>query len=287
MIAAATQATNATTQVISLSNWQAELELGFSRRNDKSVLSTRRHVGPLQVQRPFYPEGPDTCHVYILHPPGGIAGGDELSIKVDCETDAHAVITTPAAGKFYRSQSQPATLTQVLRLENNASLEWLPQETILFDGARAKMTTRIDLGEQSRFIGWEILCLGRPAGNFLFEHGDCRQAFELWNGDKPLFIERSHIKAGSPMLNKPWGLNGNTVTATLVATHGNREILDGLRTITSDAGLTSTTLIDKILVCRYSGNSAESARQYFIRLWGIIRPGVLGIPACAPRIWNT
>ncbi len=116
-----------------LSGWQAELHLGFSRKADKTLLSSRKHRGPLTVQRPFYPEG-GLCHVYILHPPGGIVAGDKLLIDIAAGQDSQALVTTPAAGKFYRSEGKLARQNVVLKVADQAVLEWLPQETIFIRG---------------------------------------------------------------------------------------------------------------------------------------------------------
>src|SRR5262245_47867081 len=158
-------------------SWQARLELRFRAARDRTVLAERRHLGPLVVQRPFYPEG-GICHVYLVHPPGGIVGGDALELQVQAEPGSHALITTSAATRFYRAGPHPhASLRQTLHVQD-ATLEWLPQETIVFDGARARSRTQVHLQGTSRFLGWEILCLGRPANAERFLHGDLHQDFE-------------------------------------------------------------------------------------------------------------
>jgi len=142
--------------------WQACLELGFEKRGLRTVAAQRRHYGPLAVQRPFYPEG-DVCHLYLLHPPGGVVGGDTLDIRVRAGTGARALVTTPGATKFYRSAGATAAVTQTLQVDAGAVLEWLPQEAILFQGAVARQQTCIELAAGACFAGWDILCLGRPA----------------------------------------------------------------------------------------------------------------------------
>ena len=144
----------------SAAGWLASIRLGFSAPGEKTLLKERRHQGPLKVQRPFYPEGP-ACHVYLLHPPGGVVGGDRLNIDVDVQSGAHALITTPGASKFYRSAGPLALQQQTLQVHGGI-LEWLPQENILFPGANIKLESRIQLDASARFIGWEVHCLGRP-----------------------------------------------------------------------------------------------------------------------------
>ncbi len=131
------------------------------RRARGTVVARRRHEGPFCIQRPFYP-GDGACHVYLLHPPGGLAAGDELDLTVDVEPGAAALLTTPAATKFYRSDGAPSVQRQTLRVAAGAALEWLPLDTILFGGSRALIETDVVLAPGARFIGWEQLSLGRP-----------------------------------------------------------------------------------------------------------------------------
>ena len=270
--------------------WVARLELGFRARDARTVLASRRHVGPLQVQRPFYPDGERACHVYILHPPGGVVGGDSLTIDAGVERGAHALLTTPAAGKLYRSDGANAQLTQELKVADGAWLEWLPQETIAFDGARATSETRVTLTGTAGFIGWEILCLGRPAADEIYAHGEFMQRFEIWRDGAPLWWERNALAGGAPVLHAPWGLAGRSVVATLVAVGRAPGVLPALRELLNaehDDGEFSVSQLRDVLVCRYLGNSAEQARAGFIAAWRLLRPALWGIDASPPRIWAT
>ncbi|WP_214660475.1 urease accessory protein UreD [sulfur-oxidizing endosymbiont of Gigantopelta aegis] len=275
--------------------WLASLELVFTAKNNKTVLSKNLHFGPLMVQKPFYPESPQICHVYLLHPPGGVVHGDQLKIDARIQHSAHALITTPAAGKFYRSAGQFASLTQTLHVEKSAFLEWLPQETLLFNDSKVQLKTLITLAKGARFIGWEMLCLGRKASAEPYVSGECRQHFELWRDDKPLFIERCQIKGQSAMLKEQWGMASWTLTATLVATNCSRDQLkavQGLFEQLSSAedpikGHISATLKEDVLICRFLGEQAEYARACFIQVWQLIRPAIMEQDAHIPRIWNT
>ena len=153
------------------SGWEAHLELEFRREAARTVLSTRRHTGPLRVQKALYPEGADVCQAIVVHPPGGIVGGDSLAIDVDVGTGAHAQLTTPGATKWYRSAGSVARAETALRVAAGAVLEWLPQEAMLFDGARASIALRVDLAPGARFIGWDVICLGRTASGERFDVG--------------------------------------------------------------------------------------------------------------------
>jgi urease accessory protein len=272
------------------SGWQARLDLGFRASGARTLLAQRRHVGPLQVQRPFYPEGERACHVYILHPPGGVVSGDSLAISATVERGAHALLTTPAAGKLYRSAGARAQLAQDLKVADGAWLEWLPQETIAFDGARAVSRTRVALSGSAGFIGWEILCLGRPAANETFTHGEFVQRFEIWRDDAPLWWERNALLGGAPALHAPWGLAGQSVVATLVAVGRAPSALPALRELLnadSGDGEFAVSQLREVLVCRYLGNSAEQARTGFMAAWRLLRPALWNIAAVPPRIWST
>ena len=169
--------------------WQATLDLQFQFLGGKTTLASRRHVGPLTVQRPFYPEA-ETCHLYLLHPPGGIVGGDELTISATIDADCHTLITMPGASKFYRSSGAQARLQQTLTLAENSTLEWLPQDAIFFPGANAALSTAFHLAASSTLLAWDLLCLGRPVIGEAFSHGALANRLEVWVDGSPLLIER-------------------------------------------------------------------------------------------------
>src|SRR5262249_43518141 len=148
----------------------ARMHLSFAPEAG-GVRARFEHEGPLRVQRAFYPEGPDLPHVYLLHPPGGLAPGDRLSIEIGVARWARALVTTPAAGKCYRSDGRVSEQKQTLRVAAGSSLEWLPQENIVFDGSCVRLSTRVELEEGASFVGWDVLCLGRPASGERFTRG--------------------------------------------------------------------------------------------------------------------
>lgn len=280
----------------SVTEWHAALGLGFERRGPRTVLAARRHRGPLAVQRPFYPEGAP-CHVYLLHPPGGIVGGDQLCIDAHVGPDAHALLTTPASGKFYRSRDRLATQHNRLTLAAGATLEWLPQDTILFDGCRAQTSTRVEMETGARFIGWEILTLGRPAAGERFETGSSMQDLELWREGAPVMIERTRLEGGAQVLEAPWGLQGKPVMGTFIASPVGDNVWaevsaiinapDSSRPAGNHGVRMGVSRVDGTLVCRALGHSAVHVREQFQRLWGILRRAVLERAACPPRVWST
>jgi len=282
--------------------WQAELELAFVEAGGATRMVRGGQRGPLAVQRPFFPEGPRVCHVYVLHPPGGLVGGDQVRIGIDVGAGAHALGTTPAAAKVYRSSG--ATARQELRMTVAAggALEWLPQETILYDSAMADLRTRVDLaqdddpaGPGARFIGIDMLCFGLPARQERFARGRCRQRLELWRGGRPIALERGTFDGGAPIHGARWGLGGATVVGTLLAAPSPAPDSDAVQALQRLAetlrqgDLGSATVLGggEAIACRYLGASAERGRRFLQAAWRLLRPAVMGREATAPRIWAT
>lgn len=282
-------------------HWQASLKLRFENRSGKNVLAKVAHRGPLRVQRAFYPEGDRVPHIYLLHPPGGLVAGDQLTIGVDVAEHSHGLISTPSAGRVYKNIHQHREQTQsvVANIERDAVLEWLPQENIVFAGANAANINRFNLKDHtSQLSAWDITCLGRPAGNLLFDVGVLKQKFEVWRGQEPLLLERSVFKGGSAMLEKAWGMQGYTVMGTFVLTLGEmqnapNELADILKALKQQLQQENTqyrfALTERkgLIVARYLGHSAIQAREIFTDVWRATRLPQVGLVACPPRIWFT
>jgi len=285
---------NSLTSSTHIRQWRASISLGIEARQGKSVLVHSRHQGPLRVQRPFYPEVDGCCHVYLLHPPGGLVIGDELQIEVDVATGAQALLTTPSAGKIYGAKKSGCTQSQNIHLQvaNGASLEWLPQETIIFDSAEARLTNRVDISGSGAYFGWDILRLGRIASGENFNSGTCVQNVELWRDGIPLLIERNKIMAGGDLQNATWGLRSSNTCGTMLATVNlNRDKIDELyqklepmQELSSLWGLTQK---NDIFIARYLGNSITHCRKGFELIWRETREAFNKKKAIAPRIWNT
>lgn len=272
-----------------MQGWQASLSLGFARLGERCVLSERKHSGPLVVQKPLYPEGQDICHVLIVHPPGGIAGGDQLRLEARLGMGAHALITTPGAGKWYKANGREASQTLEFALQDGALLEWLPQETIVFDQAQPILATQVSLTGAACYAGWEILCLGRQAAHERFMSGRLRQRTEIFRDGARIWGDYADIPGGGRVLDSPAGLQGKSVSGTfLVAgTPATPELLAACRDVSAPRGIGGITALPQVLAARYLGDSAEAARTYFEALWAIFRPWYADRPASRPRIWNT
>ena len=270
-----------------VSSWKARLSLGFSFLDGRTLLSERDHDGPLVVQKPLYPEGSDICHAIVVHPPGGIAGGDELTLQARIAARASALLTTPGAAKWYRSSGPRAK--QSIAFDVKGQLEWMPQETIVFDGALAETEYEVDLAAGAGLIGWDIVCLGRTGSGERFTRGSYRTSIKVRRDGRLLWLERGRIDGGGRLLESPAGLDGKPVFGTLFASslNLNKELLHETRKAEPEAGRGAVTLLPGILLARYLGDSSEAARRYFLALWRILRPVLTGREAVEPRIWRT
>ena len=270
-----------------VSSWKARLSLGFSFIENRTILSERDHDGPLVVQKPLYPEGGEVCHAIVVHPPGGIAGGDELTLEVKTDDGAAVLLTTPGAAKWYRSGGPWAK--QSVAFDVKGTLEWLPQETIVFDGALAQAAVDVNLGAKAGLIGWDIVCLGRTGSGERFARGTFRTSTEIRREGRLLWLERGRIDGGGGLLESPAGLAGSPVFGTLFASflHFDKKIVEKLREQKPTLGDGAVTLLPGILLARYLGDSSEAARRYFIALWRVLRPALIGRDATEPRIWRT
>ncbi len=290
-------------QVKAPEGWLASLDLVAARRGERTVLDRNSHCGPLRVQRPFYPEG-GVCHVYVLHPPGGLVAGDELAIRVHCERETQLLLTTPSAGRVYCSNTQqlPQSQQVTLRVEAGARCEWLPQENIVFDRAEALNRLSVSLAENAEFTGWEVTCLGRPAANAAFNGGHLRQRWDIYREHRPLLLERTEFIGGSPQLQARWGLAGATVIGTLVTTcldvpvaqlrEQIESVLDSKENkksnpLTFDRPLVAVSALPELLVVRAFGQNAADVKAIFMALWHMLRRAQTGQHAAAPRIWFT
>lgn len=275
--------------------WRAQLALGFARGPHRTELRRREHRGPLRVQRPFHPEPGGTCHVYVLHPPGGIVGGDTLALDIEAAAAAHALVTTPGAAKFYRSAGATATVEQRLAIGADAVLEWLPQETLYFDGARARVRTTVTLARAASFIGWDITCLGRPAAGAAFRSGAIDARVEIHDvhagASRPRLLERLCFAPAGAAAAPGW--HGCAATGTLYAAGpaldaaGGRVPDDVQELVGAFAGPAGVTIVDDVLACRALAPDALTLRSLFQAVWTLLRPQLLGRPAVIPRIWHT
>jgi urease accessory protein len=266
--------------------WHAELELAYARFGDSTRPVLRRHSGPLRVQKHLYAEGPEVCQHIIVHPPGGIAGGDRLEIAASLGAGAWAQLTSPGAAKWYRAAG-PAYQDLRLRVAPGATLEWLPQETIIYSAAQAKMSTQIELEGDARLLYWDMVALGRPASGERFASGHFQSQLDIRRDGQLLWHERQRIAGGDGLLDSPIGLAGHTVFATLIISGEiSAELLQRCRELPSPVR-GDLSQLPGLLIARGLAHQALHARAWLIALWRLLRPALLGRAAQPPRIWST
>lgn len=271
-------------------SWEARLELDYALREGRTVLARRASRGPLAVQKVLYPESGAVCHTLLLHPPGGIAGGDDLAIDIRLQDRARAVFTTPGAAKWYRSGGPQARQRVGIAVGEHAICEWLPQENIYFDSVLAANAIDVQLAPGAVFCGWDVMCLGRAARGERFLRGQVQQQLRIQAGGRPLFEERARIEGGSLILDAPAGMAGLPVCGSFLLAGMDlaRPVLDACRAVAGGPecrhGLTQ---LPGVLIARFLGRSAEQAREYFSRLWEILRPAYAEREARRLRIWAT
>jgi len=273
--------------------WHAELALDYLIENQRSV-ARYRHQGPLRILKSLYPEGDAICHNVLVHPPGGLVGGDLLDMHVTVGSDAHGLVTTPGATRFYKSEAGLATQSVHARLEAGARLEWLPLEAIAYNQCHALNRAVFDLAPTAELMTWDITALGLPSADMPFEQGLFRQHIEI----KGAWLEQGLIEAqDTRWMNSPLGLAGHKCMATLIFASGSplqsdriAQALSGARdaleahSLRLQAGATSPH--PQVLVVRVLAPLTEHALNLLKQVWAIWRHVLWQLPSTPPRLWN-
>ena len=274
--------------------WRGHLALRY-RREGARTLAHDAHDGPLRVLKALFPEGDGVCHHVLVHPPGGIAGGDHLDIDVDVGAGAHALITSAGAARFYRSDDKPAAQVARLHVQQNARLEWLPLETIAFPGCHASNQVHFDLAPGAQCLGWDLLALGLPAADQAFDSGSVEQHLH-WPG---VWLERGHINAtDSRLLDSALGLAGQRALGTVwFASHSpwttaqRDALLEGAREIAAAselAAVAGATAIDpRLVLLRALAPRIEPLFTLMSNVRAAWRQQAWQMPAAPPRVWRT
>lgn len=274
--------------------WHAQLQLDYSRAEQRTVVR-HRHTGPLRILHSLYPEGEAVCHNVLVHPPGGLVGGDTLDIAITGAAASHGLVTTPGATRFYKSLGEPALQRTRVRLEPDARLEWLPLETICYSGCLAENRLEMDLAPGAELIGWDVTALGLPAAHQPFDQGHLLQHITL----KDAWLERGHIDAQDKrLLHGALGLAGHACMATLYFCCGARlernrvqALLDSARSVmevhvlNKSAGATRAN--DHVVLVRVLAPLVEPAMDLLRQVRAAWRNEAWNLPANTPRIWAT
>ena len=273
-------------------SWEGRLELRY-RRDGARTVAFDRHVGPLRVLKPLYPERDAVCHHVLVHPPGGIVGGDALAVDIVLAEGSHALLTTPGATRFYRSSGPTASQALNVRIADGARLEWLPLETIAYPGCVADNRLRFELAGGAQLIGWDMVALGLPAADAPFDRGQYRHRIDI----PGLWLEQARFAGDDVLLlDSPLGMAGNRVHATLWFASGQplqraaiEALLDCARERIGASPLVAgvSALDPRLIVLRALAQNVEPAARLLQSVWTSWRPLAWGLKACAPRVWRT
>jgi urease accessory protein len=272
-------------------NWHGNLELVYTSKSQQTLISHAVVKAPLKIQRPFYPEGQEVCHSIALHTAGGIVGGDLLTQKIQLQPHANAVITTAAATKIYRSSGNWARQAIKIEIEPQATLEWLPQETIVFAGAKYHQDLQIELAPTASYCGWEITRFGRTARQEKFLEGEWRSNTEIWQNGVPLWIDRQFLHGSEASCSSLNALAGSAVVGTFIylGRSIDRKIIPQVRHFWSEKGYPGNGGVTEILhgglLCRYRGNSTSNVRHWFTEIWHLLRSSLFDRSMIRPRVW--
>ena len=274
--------------------WHGRLALNYRADGAKTVVHDR-HSGPLRVLQSLYPEDPRVCHNVLVHPPGGIVGGDVLELDIPLAPQTHALLTTPGATRFYRSAGELALQSTTARVGADARLEWLPLETICHRDAQGENRMRFELAAGAQMIGWDLLALGLPASGEVFDSGRFTQRIEL----PGVWLERGVIDGSDTrLLDSPLGWAGHRVMATMWLAAGSAlaaarrdGLLDAAREccvahpLRATAGITSPHA--ELVLLRVLAPRVEPAMQLLVAVWQRWRELAWSLAPCAPRVWRT
>lgn len=273
--------------------WHASLSLDYTRSADRTVAHFR-HSGPLRILQSLYPEGDGICHNVLVHPPGGLVGGDTLDITATVGAGAHGLVTTPGATRFYRSLGESALQKADVTLAAGARLEWLPLEALCYSGCLAENRLLLNLAPGAEMMGWDVTALGLPSADQPFVAGKFCQHIEM----PGVWLERASLSAKDTLLlNSPLGLAGHRCMATLFFVAGTklartrreaaldvaREVL-GTHTLAHSAGVTSPDA--QVLVLRVLAPVVEPAMDLLRQVWRTWRLQLWSLEAPHPRIWS-
>lgn len=276
--------------------WYAKLELGFQKDQNRTILHHRKHFGPVRVQKMLWPEKTGVCHAIVVHPPAGIAGGDHLTFQIQVEPHAHALVTTPGAGKWYKTNAKSAFQHIDITVKDHAIFEWLPQETMLFDGACAHSETLIHLAQTASFIGWDLLVIGRQARQEKFQSGHYHNHFKLYRNQTLLVTDRLSFTGNDRWLSSCLGMNGHAVMASFWAVPPEQfrsaDVLDEqielMRELIMRMKVNVTlTRLDQVICARYLGDDVRECHDAFSAIRARLRRYWFDLEEEFPRIWRT
>jgi urease accessory protein len=273
--------------------WHAQLDIDYRQEAARTV-ARHIHSGPLRILQSLYPEGDAVCHNVLVHPPGGLVGGDTLDISVQCHPGSHALITTPGATRFYRSDGPLALQRTAIHMAAESRLEWLPLEALCYSACQAENRLTLQLEPGAELLGWDVTALGLPNAQQPFDHGRYCQHIEM----PRVWLERGVIDASDQrLLNSPAGLAGMRCMASIFFATGSsldrqrkqraldcaRELL-AQNALAGSAGASSPN--GQVMVVRVLAPLVEPAMDVLRQLRNAWRKELWCMDPVSPRIWS-
>ena len=290
-------------------HWSASLDLRFGTRRGQTVLLQNTHRGPLRLIKALKVDGETSAaaggqtrlDAMIVHPPGGLAAGDSLRLRIDLEEGARVRSSTPGSQKWYRGRASASTHIQLAR---GAQLEWLPQPSIVYDGAFVDQSLRVDLDADCAMVGSECLVLGRRSMGERFANGWLRQSIRINRAGRPVWQDFTDAAADAPLWGASAGWAGRVVCASVWAIGGHGATWDEAALVDQWRAMVTTAtgqgagqdgrllggatcMAPGIVLAKILGDEADTVSALAQQLWALARPPVLGEAAQAMRIWAT
>lgn len=264
-------------------------ELGFEAAGEQTKLKHLYQASPLRVLFPTLPKTELNTAVLVTTS-GGLVGGDQLEINLTAGANSKALVMGQAAEKVYRSVGPDTFFNTDIKIHDGAYLEWLPQETIVFDQARLRRSTRVDIAETGQFTGAEMLVFGRTAMGENVQTGLVRDVWDIRKNGKRLWADALHLDGDiKSKLDHPAGFDGARAVATFIHVSSDaqnhldfaREILDHESDVRTGA-----TISNSVLVVRWLAKDTLQLRNSFGKFWAAFRAQTQNLPGTMPRLWH-
>ncbi|MBP2299594.1 urease accessory protein UreD [Azospirillum picis] len=261
----------------------------FEHRHGETRLATLYHHDPLRVLMPA-PRRGDLPVAVLATTSGGMVGGDRMDIALSAGPGAKALVTTQAAEKVYRSTGEDCRIDTAVSVEDGAWLEWMPQEAIVFEGARLRRLTKLDLSGDGRAVAGEMLVFGRAAFGETVTRGLIRDAWEVARDGRLIWADALHLEDDiAEALAHPAGFGGAGACATLLhAAAGAGRHLEAVRALAErvEGARVGATAFEGLLVVRILGGDARAVRRAYAAIWSGLRAEAAGLPTRLPRLWE-
>jgi urease accessory protein len=271
-------------------------EVGFAARDGATRLAHLYQSDPLRV---LFPEPPadDVPVAVLVTTSGGLVAGDRLRIDLRTGQSAAAHVTASAAEKIYRSIGATTEIAQTISVEAGGWLEYLPPETILFDGARLRRDTTLELAPGAGFLGGGIIVFGRRARGEHFTRGFLHEGWQIYRDGKLVWGDALHLADEdrgeiAAIMADPACFDGAAACATLILVPPEgepRRYVDAAREVQrGSAGAelrAGVTAVNGLLVARWLGDPL-ALRRVYADLACHLRAAAMGLPPRLPRLWD-